>query len=60
MRDTQLSAQIPGITAPWRVTDVALDRGQNEVRVQLEHAGETLHCPACGEACSGYDTRPRR
>jgi transposase len=60
MRDTQLSAQIPGITAPWRVTDVALDRGQNEVRVQLEHAGETLTCPQCGKPCPGYDTRQRR
>jgi transposase len=60
MRDTQLYAQILGITAPWRVTDVALDREQTEVRVQVEHGGETLHCPECGEACPGYDTRQRR
>ena len=55
-----LYAQILGIIAPWRVTDVELDRERHEVRVQVEHGGESLHCPACGKACPGYDTRQRR
>lgn len=60
MRDTQLYAQILGITSPWKVTDVELDLPHDEVRVHVEHAGEALSCPDCGETCPGYDKRQRR
>ncbi len=60
MRDTQLYAQILGITSPWTVTNVELDLPHDEVRVHVEHAGESLACPACGEACPRYDKRERR
>lgn len=60
MRDTQLYARILGIAPPWTVTDVELDLPHDEVRVRVEHAGGTLTCPECGEACPGYDRRERR
>lgn len=60
MRDTQLYAQILGIAPPWKVTNVDLDLAHDEVRGRVEHAGEALACPDCGQACPGYDRRPRR
>lgn len=60
MRDTQLYARILGIASPWKVTNVELDLPDDEVRVHVEHAGEALACPACGQACPGYDKRERR
>jgi len=60
MRDTQLYAQILGVTSPWKVTNVELDLPHDEVRVHVEHAGDTPACPECGQACPGYDKRWRR
>jgi len=59
MRDTQLYQRILGIEQPWTVTNVALDPEHDEVRVRVEQAGEALRCPACGQACPGYDKRER-
>ena len=60
MRDTQLYARILGVERPWRVTDVELDVEHDEVRVHVDHGGEGLCCPQCGQAAPGYDRRERR
>jgi len=61
MRDTDLYAQILGVTSPWQVTDVALRLSAGEVEVRVKHkATETVACPECGAAAARYDTRLRR
>lgn len=59
MRDKDLYGAILGIAAPWRVADVELSVGSEEVRVVLEHDGSELRCPTCGKPCSKYDSRRR-
>ena len=61
MRDIDLYAQILGLSAPWEVAAVELDRaaGQLVVKVSLM-AGAALGCPRCGRALPGYDRRVRR
>ena len=60
VRDTDLYAQILGVREPWTVTQVHLDMPGKRVEVTLEHrSGAALHCPECGAACPGYDTRHR-
>lgn len=61
MQDRDLYAQILGLSKPWRVKDVDLDYGSQEVVVRVEHdRSEALCCPECGQACPGYDSRVRR
>lgn len=60
MKDTQLYSQILGITKPWQVTEVKVSLVNNEVEVYVEHQGNKLTCPKCGQLCSGYDKRQRR
>lgn len=57
MRDRELYAQILGVAAPWRVTDVELR--DEEVEVLIEHSGKDLRCPKCGAACGRHDQRRR-
>lgn len=61
MRDVDLYAQILGLSLPWEVTAVDLDRagGQLVVKVSLAE-GAQLSCPRCGRASPGYDRRVRR
>lgn len=61
MRDTDLYAQILGLTVPWEVTAVELDRaaGQLVVKVALM-ADAMLRCPQCERTSPGYDRRVRR
>ena len=60
MRDKDLYARILDIEAPWRVADVELNLQQGEVVVHVEHDGEALNCPECGQPARRYDTRQRR
>ena len=60
MRDKELYARILSIKAPWRVVDVELNLEQGEVVVRVEHDGEVLNCPQCGQPARPYDTRRRR
>ena len=57
MRDKDLYARILKIEAPWRVADVELNLEQGEVVVHVEHDGEALNCPQCGQPARRYDTR---
>ena len=60
MRDKELYARILSIEAPWRVVEVELNLEQGEVVVRVEHDGEVLDCPQCGQPARPYDTRRRR
>ena len=60
MRDKDLYARILNIEAPWRVAAVELNLEQGEVIVHVEHDGEALSCPQCGQPARRYDTRRRR
>ena len=60
MRDKDLYARILNIEDPWRVADVELNLQQGEVVVHMEHGGEALSCPECGQPARRYDTRQRR
>lgn len=61
MRDIDLYARILGLSVPWEVTAVELDRagGQLVAKVSLL-ADAVLSCPSCGRSCPGYDHRVRR
>ena len=59
MRDKDLYARILNIKAPWRVADVKLNLQQGEVVVHVEHDGEALNCPECGQPARRYDTQRR-
>lgn len=60
MRDRELYARLLGIAAPWHVHDVELRLEDGEVHVRLAPEAASLHCPRCGAAAPGYDTRERR
>ena len=60
MRDKDLYARILKIEDPWRVAAVELNLEQGEVVVHVEHDGEALACPQCGQPARRYDTRRRR
>lgn len=60
MRDNGLYARILGIQLPWRVGEVVMRLEAGEVEVRVTADAGALHCPTCGRACPGYDTRERR
>ena len=66
MRDIELYQKLLGLTAPWRVTAVAVQEASDdtplgEITVRVGWPTDVpLHCPACEAVVPGYDTRPRR
>jgi transposase len=61
MRDTQLYQQILGLSEPWTVTAVELDRSTASVLVKVEPQPDAVFsCPTCGRPAPGYDRRTRR
>lgn len=55
-----LYEQILGLSSPWLVSGVELDKSQGEVVVQVElDRSAELVCPRCGNTCPGYDSRER-
>ena len=60
MRDRELYARLLGIAAPWHVHEVELRLDEGEVVVRLTPEATAWHCPHCGTAAPGYDTRARR
>lgn len=61
MRDTQLYQQILGLSEPWTVTSVELDRSAGSVLVKVEPRPDAVFsCPTCGTPAPGYDSRTRR
>lgn len=61
MRDTQLYRQIPGLSDPWTVTSVELERSAGGVLLKVEPRPDAeFSCPTCGKSVPGYDRRTRR
>ena len=60
MRDKDLYKQIPGIQAPWEVTEVELSVATGEVSVHIEHNTNVRSAYSQYETpCPGYDHRSR-
>ena len=61
MRDTGLYEKILGLKAPWRVSEVTMDKEAETITVRVElPPAATLDCPACGrEGCAIKDRQPR-
>ncbi|MCK7569196.1 MULTISPECIES: ISL3 family transposase [Marinobacter] len=61
MDQCTLYQQILGLSSPWFVSGVELDKSQGEVVVQVDlDRSAKLVCPRCARTCPGYDSRERR
>ena len=61
MNDTELFTQLLGITAPWRVTRVAVDMAAERIDVWVEEApGTRFPCATCAGPSPGYDHTPEQ
>ena len=61
MNDRELYATLLGIGSPWKVTEVHVDMGANEVKVSVQaQEGTRFACGECGGETSAYDTKVRR
>ncbi len=60
MRDIELYAQILGLSTPWTVAAVELDRSAGSVLVRVQALDAEFACPTCGGKAAGYDRRTRR
>jgi transposase len=61
VKDTELYAQILGISAPFHVARVELQVAKGSVSIWVEHdEGERFDCPECGTSCSVYDHADER
>ena len=61
MHDSEFFAQILGITAPWFITKVELDRAKQRVDIYVDHSVKlAFPCPECEELCSVYDHMAER
>lgn len=60
MRDTELYAQILGVTAPWRVSSVRMESVENRIWIEINYDPEanTL-CPKCSKVAKRHDHRKR-
>jgi hypothetical protein len=61
IHDTELYAQIPGVTAPWPATAVRMESAENRILVGLTYDPDAnTPCPECGSAVKRHDGRPER
>jgi transposase len=61
MQDTAFFTQIIGITPPWLISKVILDKENRRVDIYIDHsAGFAFPCPECQELCSIYDHTKER
>lgn len=61
MQETAFFSQILGITRPWFMSKVILDKENQRVDIYVEHsAGFTFPCPECQKQCSVYDHTKER
>ena len=60
MRDTELYAQILGVTAPWRVTSVRMESAENRISIEIDYDPDAnTPCPKCGTSAKRHDHRRR-
>jgi transposase len=61
MQETAFFSQILGITRPWFISKVILDKENQRVDIYVEHsAGFAFPCPECQKQCSVYDHTKER
>ena len=61
MQDKELYQQILGLSSPWKVTDVELDRASSEIRVKVDHPrGSKFCCPECKTELPCHDHAEER
>jgi transposase len=61
MQETAFFSQILGITRPWFISKVILDKENERVDIYVEHsAGFAFPCPECQKLCSVYDHTKER
>jgi transposase len=60
MQDVQLYHQILGLSEPWRVKSVRLNREAGEVEIEVECTERVWGCPECGERMHVHDWERRR
>lgn len=61
MNDTELFTKLLGITAPWRVTRVAVDMAAERIDVWVEEApGTRFPCATCAGPSPVYDHTPEQ
>jgi len=59
MRDPYFHEQVLGITSPWRVDDVRVDKQAKTIETHVVHEGQA-QCPRCQADSPRYDHRERR
>ena len=60
MQDFQLYQQILGLTEPWRVKQVTLNRKAGEVEIEVECMETVWGCPTCQQRMHVHDWERRR
>ena len=61
MQDKELYQQILGLSSPWQVTSVELDKASLEIRVRVEHPrGIKFCCPDCNAELPCHDHAEER
>jgi transposase len=60
MQDFQLYQQILGLTEPWRVEQVTLDRPAKQIEVRVGYADTLWGCPECQQRMHLHDYEERR
>ncbi len=61
MQDKELYQQILGLSSPWQVSSVELDKASLEIRVRVEHPrGTKFCCPDCNTELPCHDHAEER
>ena len=60
MQDRQLYEQLLGVSAPWEVGRVTLNREAQEIEVEVRCLETQWGCPTCGQRMQGHGHEERR
>jgi len=60
VQDFQLYQQILGLTKPWQVKQVTLERKSSELRIEVECTERVWACPDCSERMHVHEWERRR
>ncbi len=60
MQDVQMYQQILGLSVPWRVSGVKLDKVAGEIQIEIECTERVWGCPECGERAHVHEWERRR
>ena len=61
MQETTFFTQILGISLPWFISNVELNKAENRVDIYISHSkGFAFPCPECQRLCSVYDHTKER